>query len=329
MVHACQLCGALPHGAQAWATDPDGDRLAVDDLLRQAKSARPELARLLRILAQRTRVTASMADAIRDGLRSRDGRPAIPGLTRIYRDLLAAIEADLRDAPGASVAARVSRRGITATIIGDLLAESVEPLRSHIREQQTRLVELTNEQMAAGGIERQADLTAIAAAVEGFDAAFWGETIIAPTQDVVWEGLRTSVLGEPLDLTVQRILERTESTVPQAITEARTQVAEFDRLVTAQVAADADAALYLYAGPVDGITRPFCAELVGHAFDREMVQQLDNAQTAVSPIVAGGGYNCRHSFSPIDEVTAEVMGLPLGTMAQVRAANAAAKRGRR
>lgn len=325
---ACPSCGAAAHGAQAWAVTPDGDRLAVEDLIRQARSARPELARLLRILAERAKLTSGMVRTIRDGRRARGGDPAIPGLSRIYRDILAAIEEDLSLVPGDSVASRVTRRGITATVIGDLLAESVEPLRETIRTEQARLVELTNEQMQAGGIQRQADLTAIGAAVAGFDSTFWGETIIAPTQDAIWEGLRTSVMGEPLDATVARIAERTERSIPQAITEARTQVAEFDRFVTAQVAADAGAELFLYAGPVDGITRPFCAELVGHAFTLEQVQQLDNAQTSASPAIAGGGYNCRHSFSPIDAVTAEVMELPMGTMAQVRAANAAAKRGR-
>jgi hypothetical protein len=310
------MCGS-GRAAQAWSAD--GDRLAIEDMTEQAKRANPALARILRILREQLRVEASIADTIERGLR------------RTYRDAVGALTDELGRVPGSSISARAARLGLNVDVLGQLLeASGLGSVRDEVAVQQSRLVELTLEQMDASGLPvRSPPLTAIEAAARELDRQFWGETVVTPRAEDMWDGLRTSILAEPLEDVAARIAERAEQSIPQALTEARTQVAEFDRTVTAVAAEAADAELFAYLGPVDGITRPFCAELAGLVLTREQVGRLDNAQTATSPLVSGGGYNCRHSFNPTSPALVDVLGMELATDAQVKAANARARGGRR
>lgn len=79
-----------------------------------------------------------------------------------------------------------------------------------------------------------------------------------------------------------------------------TQVSIFGRqveaLATADLAADQP---YLYVGPVDGLTRPWCLERVGRVYTRDVIEAMDNGQLA-NPFLTGGGYNCRHSFLAVE-----------------------------
>lgn len=75
-----------------------------------------------------------------------------------------------------------------------------------------------------------------------------------------------------------------------------TQVSIFGRQVEALATADAppDQA-FLFLGPVDGLTRPWCLAHVGRVYTRAAIEALDNGQLP-NPFLTGGGYNCRHSF---------------------------------
>jgi len=56
---------------------------------------------------------------------------------------------------------------------------------------------------------------------------------------------------------------------------------------------------FLYAGPIDDKTRPWCLERVGKVFLRAEIEAMDNGQLP-NPMVTGGGYNCRHSFMAVE-----------------------------
>jgi len=60
------------------------------------------------------------------------------------------------------------------------------------------------------------------------------------------------------------------------------------------------------------VTRPFCRPLVGKAVTRRQIQGLSNGQTAVSPLFAGGGYNCRHSWVAMTPGRGATRGDPAG-----------------
>jgi hypothetical protein len=317
--------GAGPHlFASASAVD-----VALKELTAEAKSAAPEMADLLRIIRDRLDVQDTAASTIERGLK------------RVYASIMAAIEELLAQVPGASVADRARRLNLNAQaiarIIDAALAESpgLGPdgrprlsLLEEVAEAQAELAEMTARSMAAAGAPAQVSVTAIRAATSDFQRRFFDSQIIGPTTDRLLDGLQSSLAGESLDAAVLRIAEANASSIPQAVTEARTTFAEFDRTVSAQTAAEAGFRLFLYDGPVDRLARPFCSELVGHVFTDAQIGQLNNAQTAVSPLYSCGGYNCRHNWSPLSAALAESLGAPMGTDAMVKAANRAAKESR-
>ena len=152
---------------------------------------------------------------------------------------------------------------------------------------------------------------------------------VAAAQRIL-SGLRSSIEMQPLG-EIAQIIARDESTsVPKAVTLARTRIAEYDRWVGNEVARqadpDGDLLMWAYVGPtLDGITRPFCGELRGKYFTRDQVGQLDNHQPGTGhPAISGGGYNCRHSWIQLTESLLIKRGYTKGTDADIAAANAAA-----
>ncbi len=81
---------------------------------------------------------------------------------------------------------------------------------------------------------------------------------------------------------------------------------------------------HLYTGPIDGITRPFCRELVNKVVTDKQLNRLNNNQ-GLSVITSGGGYNCRHSWSPISNGFVKAAKLDRATPADINRANSKAK----
>ena len=85
-------------------------------------------------------------------------------------------------------------------------------------------------------------------------------------------------------------------------TQARTKIAEFGRSINALNADEAGLENFIYVGPKDGITRPFCRKLVGKVLSKKQIIKLDNGQPSSGPpLTSGGGYNCRHSWAPVSK----------------------------
>ena len=316
MLHACPHCGGRHAGGQAWATGRDGDAKAIADLTAQARDADPALARLLRTIRDSIRIQ-------RNGLREVER-----GLKSVFSDVVRAIVADLKAAPGADVPTKVRAMGIEARALADILAAALEPTRDDLSDVMAELVVLSSLQLEAGGIDRAPSLSAISAATRRLDDEFWGQTIIQPTAQRMYDGLSTALRGDTVDAVARRLRQSSGGSIGRAVTEARTQLAEFDRAVTARTAEDAGAELFAYLGPKDALTRPFCDTIVDHVLTVEQVGRLDNAQTTVSPIISGGGYNCRHNWSPVAESLVDALGLRRGTMALVNEANIKARAAR-
>ena len=77
---------------------------------------------------------------------------------------------------------------------------------------------------------------------------------------------------------------------------------------------------YLYTGPRDGLTRSFCRALINKVVDEDQMRKLKNGQ-GLSVKTSGGGYNCRHSWSPVSESFIETADLDLATSSDIRDAN--------
>lgn len=128
----------------------------------------------------------------------------------------------------------------------------------------------------------------------------------------------------------RRITEAEE----EAMTEARTRVAEADRFFAEAAVQVAEAEtgepfLRVYVGPDDARTRDFCDALVGKAFTVEELAGLSNGQTATYPLLSGGGYNCRHTWVVVREADLDALGYARGTAEDVARANAAGARRRK
>lgn len=74
----------------------------------------------------------------------------------------------------------------------------------------------------------------------------------------------------------------------------------FARAAHERKAAQLELEFYIYSGPQDSVTRPFCRRLTGAALSRDEVDRLDNGQTGPgSAMLACGGYNCRHRWAAV------------------------------
>lgn len=126
------------------------------------------------------------------------------------------------------------------------------------------------------------------------------ENLFAVGEDVsaaLWESLAESLftVRDP-----REILADLELRFPDATcdfdTLFDTQVSIYARQVEALASANRDADQpYIYSGPVDGTVRPWCLNLVGKVYTRDVIEAMDNGQLA-NPFLTGGGYNCRHSW---------------------------------
>lgn len=79
-----------------------------------------------------------------------------------------------------------------------------------------------------------------------------------------------------------------------------TQMSIYGRQVEAVATQDlGDEQPYLYVGPADNVTRPFCLQHLGRVLTRREIERLDNGQLP-NPFLTGGGYNCRHSWLAVE-----------------------------
>jgi hypothetical protein len=84
-----------------------------------------------------------------------------------------------------------------------------------------------------------------------------------------------------------------------------TTVMGIDRLASTTQSTEAGFTLFLYDGPVDSLTRPFCMARVGKVMTLEELDSEDNDTGPNPPSVYCGGYNCRHRLVPKTEEEAK------------------------
>lgn len=283
------------------------------------------------------RVSPELADIVRARVRVQDrAATAVEReLRRTIRNLQTAIGATY---PGRTVTDDI-RRSILATQlrdVRDLLDDAgLASARASFFGRFDDIDDLAAETLESAGVDEADRILDEPATRLGIDAAegrqlrAWEDAIERPMSRRILDGLQTSLTGESLDSVIARIQEAEGRSVGSATTEARTMIAEYDRSVQEEATQGAERdgfeLVRVYLGPEDKITRPFCRELVGKAFDRSEIAALNNSQTSVAPLFSGGGFNCRHSFVAMSAGAVRDSGVTLGTMADIQAANAAAK----
>lgn len=140
-----------------------------------------------------------------------------------------------------------------------------------------------------------------------FDIDKVSSTVGEYVDDVRSTLMKQVILGESID--VDSLVDGKSDEIKARIdTELNTAVAGFSRAINQKKAADAGANKFLYEGPDDGRTRPFCAERVGKIFTLDEIKSWDNDQGLPAEIYLGG-WNCRHRLLAMsDELASELNG---------------------
>lgn len=191
-------------------------------------------------------------------------------------------------------------------LISEGLGESI----AYFEQSQLDIVQLTNEAMKA--IDPNfisGDINIISSTIQRTVSSVFDDSVIPDLTKAIKNTVNSAlVIGStkaPLDALASEFLK----SVGRNTTQARLKIAEFGRSTQAINAESAGLDLFLYVGPKDGITRPFCRKLVGKVLSKSQINRLNNGQGAGPVLTTGGGYNCRHSWTPISKGFVQVMDL--------------------
>ena len=191
-------------------------------------------------------------------------------------------------------------------LISEGLGESI----AYFEQSQLDIVQLTNEAMKA--IDPNfisGDINIISSTIQRTVSSVFDDSVIPDLTKAIKNTVNSAlVIGStkaPLDALASEFLK----SVGRNTTQARLKIAEFGRSTQAVNAESAGLDLFLYVGPKDGITRPFCRKLVGKVLSKSQINRLNNGQGAGPVLTTGGGYNCRHSWTPISKGFVQVMDL--------------------
>ena len=128
------------------------------------------------------------------------------------------------------------------------------------------------------------------------------------TVQAVANGLvQQTLMGTPRAAIIQQISSTLETNFQhRAVTYADTALVSYDRRAAANIWTGAGIKQYLYRGPKDIKNRPFCAHHVGQVYTLDQINGQLNAELAdyshkplLPCLVYGGGYNCRHVWTPV------------------------------
>ncbi len=136
----------------------------------------------------------------------------------------------------------------------------------------------------------------------GVDLLELGEQVT----NTLWRSTLDGVVGaRPVADLVDELAEVTNVTRRQARTLHDTAVSTFARQTKQLGLPNEPGDRFLYMGPDDSETRPFCREVLGDPIrTRAEISALSNGQLP-NALMTGGGFNCRHTWQYIDDLTEE------------------------
>lgn len=223
-------------------------------------------------------------------------------------DVAAAIVDDVSDAlasyttggvlTSTEISQVVSAIDFAAILADSELDEAVEALMAKYQD----VLDLTAKHMIDSGLSPEfysTDMSLLTALAE-MDDARWSlisQELAAVTKESL---LRSAFLGATLSDVSEIISSSVGSTMAKANNQARTMLMAYGRQVNMMLGERAGVGWYVYIGPLDQISRPFCRHLAGKVLSVEQIKALENGQIE-PPMVHGGGYNCRHHWSPVSD----------------------------
>lgn len=187
-----------------------------------------------------------------------------------------------------------------------------------------RSAALSLEGLQAAGITSaftQTDVRVLTA-LKDLDLSRWNrfgaeiaDTVYSTALDSVVSGSSYDAMVSAFEDTLIGIGTAPSRIESRAHTLANTLSQSFDRAVTNRRAAEAGIETFVYLGPDDSLTRPFCQALLDGTGDKEFripekkgdppiytieeIERMDNKQNMLPVMQYAGGFNCRHKFRPV------------------------------
>jgi hypothetical protein len=291
------------------ALSEDADKRAVDDLTQQAKSLSGDQAKLIR--ARRDQLKAEISAEQSFGRALSASRRELVTLLQ-----MAAVSSDpqlLLSFNNEQLLDFILRGGMGAAV--DEYVES----QGKIKDAVERAFNVIEPDFSFDDLP-QLEQIQTQAVTQVFE-----DVILPDTQSAIRSALTSLALEVPIEIVTSELEERLKRSEGRQLTEVKTRISQYGRSITAAAAAAADLDHYLYTGPLDGVTRGFCRALIDKVVSAEQMRKLNNGQ-GLNIMTSCGGYNCRHTWSPVSEGFIESAKLDRATTADITRANA---RGRR
>lgn len=129
------------------------------------------------------------------------------------------------------------------------------------------------------------------------------------TGEALWKSTIDGVLGlRKVNALADELAEVVEASRRQARTLHDTAVSTFSRQVDQLGHEESPSDRFVYVGPFDSETRPFCRDWIGQVQTRAQLDEISNGQLP-NTLLTGGGYNCRHKWQWIGRLDAKALGL--------------------
>jgi hypothetical protein len=297
------------HNTQLLA-EKDADKRAVEDLSKQLKGQSGEVARLTKSKINELKTLIQAENKMKSVLaKSR---------TRFLKTLDDAVKATdpltLLSLPRDQMIDFIIRGGFDLAV--DEFIEQTDQIAKAV-ENTARIVQ---PDLGLIPIQQKLDIMQTATVQQIFD-----DVVIPTVANGVRDSLTAMTLDVPVTVAMSSLAQKMQQATGRQLTEINTKISMFGRSVTASIAEEAGLTLYLYTGPDDGLTRKFCSPLVGKVVSESQMKKLNNGQ-GLPVRTGGGGYNCRHSWSPISKGFMKAAKLPKATTADINKANAGGKR---
>ena len=295
----CSQCSAHIHFAEGG----DADEIAIASLTKQAKSATGDMATLIR--ARRDQIQAEV----------KAERAVERAFKKAQSELVSTIEQAV-EALGPQALLNASDEQLLQLLMAGGLDVAIDKFITHqqtIRDAVNKTLQASNIELSTIGA--QVDILSTQNVSDVFE-----NTILNSVKQSVRDSLNDLIVDVPLKTVMSNMQKRMQRAEGRQLTEVKTKLSQYGRSITAIAAAEADIDHFLYTGPDDGVTRDFCVALVNKVVTSKQMRRLDNGQ-GLSVKTSGGGYNCRHSWSPVTQGFIKAANLQLATSSDINKAN--------
>jgi len=272
-------------GRQIGLSETDADRKAVADLSKQANEQTGAIAELTKARVEQLKAEITAERAFERALKTARGE-----IIEALENALTVIDpTNLSSMTNDQLTDLILQAGLGNAI--DVFIEQQDLISASIKV----TLEAVDPAFKFDSILPQIDALQIQSSNAVFD-----EIIIPIYQKAIRESLRDLTIEVPVQSALSNLQTRMKKSEGSALTEVKTKLSQYGRSINAVASKAAGIKNYLYTGPRDGITRNFCKALINLVVNDQQMKQLNNNQ-GLNVITSGGGYNCRHSWSPVTE----------------------------